>query len=875
MNILNHYGATFSGPVVIPKLYDGRNRTFWMVGFEGLERPYVKLAAPTTVPTDAEKTGDFSSLLKAGSNYQIYDPATIASAGGGHYSRQPFAGNVIPASRLDKTALGLLKYWPAANTAGTVDGLNNYTPNTTQVNNQDNVSAKVDQYFSDRHRAFVRYNYAYNLYTFDQLAGAPQTTVADRYRYNNSAVLDDVFVISPRLLNDFRAGFTRYEQAYFPKMQGFDLTGAGFAPLFAAEIDPRAYQFPNLNITGYYQPGGANSSDEMTNYYTFSNDITWTKGAAIFRFGGEFRLYRDNTDRWGVEDPTETFNSKWTNGPLDSSAASPIGQGLASFLLGIPSAGSASRADSYADQSYEYALYFQADWRLTRTLTINAGLRYDYDAPVTERYNRSVRGFEFNAANPLAAQAIANYAQSPIPQVPVSQFQVNGGLTFTGAGGQPRGIWDASRNNFAPRIGLAWQVTQKTSIRTGYGIFLVPQGVDRNAVNQTGFTASTTLNPSLDNGQTFIASLANPFPSGVNTPLGPAGGLLTGLGQAVTFFPAVEKTSYMQRWSFTVQRQLPKDVVLEVTYLGTRGTRLPVTRDYAAVPAQYYSTSPVRDQQTINNLTAQVANPFYPLLPGTGLSGTTVAQTQLLRPYPEFTGVSASEPDGYSWYNSLQTLVEHRFRNGFTAQFNWTWSKFMEATAFRNASDPEPEGVISDLDRTHILHLTALYELPFGRNKPLLPQAHGVVRTLADGWQLEAVWQHYTGAPLGFGNALLIAPIHDIALPSGQQTIAEWFNTAAFDRKSADQLADNIVTLPTRFSGVRAPGVDMWNISAVKNFFLTERLRLQFHAQALDAWNHTTLAAPNTTSTSSLFGSITAASNGQPRVILFGLKLAF
>ena len=173
-----------------------------------------------------------------------------------------------------------------------------------------------------------------------------------------------------------------------------------------------------------------------------------------------------------------------------------------------------------------------------------------------------------------------------------------------------------------------------------------------------------------------------------------------------------------------------------------------------------------------------------------------------------------------------------------------------------------------------MLHLSGIYELPFGRGKIFLSQAHGITRVLADGWQLQTTWQFFTGAPLGFGNALLTGSVKDITLPSGQQSIAEWFNVAAFDRKSADQLSWNIQTLSTRLSGVRGPGVDVWNIASLKNFQLNERLRLQFRAEALNALNHTSLANPNISPTSTAFGSITAA-NSQPRFIHLALKLTF
>jgi len=873
LNILNRYGLTLTGPVVLPKLSDGHNRTFWAFGFEGLSRPVVTQGSPLTVPTPAERLGNFAALLNVGANYQIYDPATITATTGGRFSRQPFAGNVIPTSRLNSTALGLLKYWPDSNLSGNADGVNNFVPETSQANRQKNVVAKVDHNFNDRHRAFARYNYGSQIYIANPLVGS-LTNVPDRWRHSHGAVLDDIYVLSPSLLNDFRVGFTRYDQSNTPELAGFDLTAIGFASSLSNAIDPRARQFPTLNVGGYQSIGGAANNDAVTNYTTFSDDLSWRKGSAIFHFGGEYRLYRSNSFALGGQNPTMAFNNTYTNGPLDNSAGSPIGQGLASFLLGIPSGGSITYADSYADQSYTYAFYAQSDWRISRRLTINAGVRYDFDGPITERYNRSVSSFDFASASPIAAAVLANYAKSPIPEVPVSQFKVNGGVTFAGVGSQPREIWQTPKLNLAPRIGLAWEVAQNTVIRTGYGMFYVPQGVDRNAVNQSGYTAATTLTPSNDNGQHFIATLANPFPNGFNKPIGNGAGLQTGLGQAVSAFPAFQKSSYMQRWSFGIQRQLPKRIFVDISYVGTRGTRLAIARQYNPVPAAYYSKSPYRDQAAINFATAAVNNPFFPLLPGTSLSGATVQRQQLLRPFPQFTGLTINEPDGYSWYHAMQFLTEKRFSSGFTAQFNWVWSKYMEATAFNNETDAKPEKVISDQDRTHVLHFSGIYELPFGRGKHFLSQAHGITNIVLGGWQTQATWQHHTGQALGFGNSVLTGSLQDVVLSGDQQTISRWFNTAAFDTKSADQLSWNIQALGSRFSGIRGPSMDIWNVSGVKNFAVTEKLKMQFRAEFLNALNHTILSNPNTSVTSSAFGSITAASS-QPRFIHLALKMTF
>ncbi|MDE3167689.1 MAG: TonB-dependent receptor, partial [Acidobacteriota bacterium] len=473
--------------------------------------------------------------------------------------------------------------------------------------------------------------------------------------------------------------------------------------------------------------------------------------------------------------------------------------------------------------------------------------------------------------NPIAAQAIAAYAQNPLPELPAAQFKVNGGLTFAGVNGQPRALYDTSKADFAPRVGLAWTPFRDTVIRAGYGIFFVPLGADRTSAIQTGYSLATSLTASLDNGQTYVASLANPFPNGWPPPPGASQGLSTFLGRGVSFFRTNTVNPYMQRWSLGVQQQLPAQWLLDISYLGNRGTRLGAGREYDPIPNSMLSTSPVRDNTTINFLSAVFPNPFYPL-PGSNLAGKTVARSQLVRPYPEFTSIAGTEPQGYSWYHSLQVVMERRFRQGFTLQGNYTFSKMMEATGYLNAGDAMPEKVISDLDRTHRLSLSGIYELPFGKGKAFLPGAKAAVQQIAGGWQLQFTAQMNTGAPLSFGNALLLSDLS--SLPTSNQTLNEWFNIDSFNRNSAQQLASNLRALSTRFSGVRAPGVEDWDISAVKNFTFREKWRLQFRAEALNALNHSNLNPPNTTPASTLFGQITSTP-GYPRFIHFGLKLTY
>jgi hypothetical protein len=872
-NILNRFGATFSGPVYVPKAYNGRNKTFWIFAFEGMTRPGVERGNTFfTVPTAAQRQGNFSDLLKLGAAYQVYDPYTTVPAAGGRFTRQPIAGNIIPASRLDKTALGLLQYWPAPNLPGTSNGLQNYQRYPTSWNEFRTYTVKIDQTFNDKHRLFGRYAQWFQLFsagqTFDNT-----TNGTNRYRYNYGGVLDDVYVISPSLVNNLRFGMTRFEQSTYPLIKGFDLTAAGFSPKLAAAIDPQAYTFPNLSIAGYQAVGTSSVTRAFSNYFTASEGLSWTRGNHLFRFGLEYRVYREHTYDFGNTVPSENFASNWTGGPLDNSPAAPIGQGLASFLFGLPTSGQINVNDSQANQSKTTAFYFQDDWRISQHLTLNLGIRYDYDTPMTERYNRSVRGFDYNAASPIATQAIAAYTRSPLPELPASQFKVAGGLTFAGVNGLPRSLWDGPKMNFAPRIGVAWTPLTNTVIRAGYGIFFVPLGADRSNPIQSGYSLSTALTASLDNGQTYVASVGNPFPNGWPAPPGSSQGLATFLGRAVSYFKADAANPYMQRWSLGLQQQLPKLWLLDISYLGNRGTRLAANRQFDPIPNSVLSKSPTRDTATINFLSAAFPNPFFPL-PGSNIAGNTVARSQLLRPYPQFTGITTNEPQGYSWYHSLQVVGERRFRQGFTFQMNYTWSKMMEATGFLNGGDVMPEKIISDLDRRHRASLSGIFEAPFGKGKRFLAGAHPALQHVVAGWQFQMTAQMNTGAPLAFGNSIVTTSLGDIPLSGSRQTLDQWFNVNAFNRDSTQQLASNLRTLSTRFSGVRAPGVQIWDVSLVKNILLREKWRVQFRAEALNAMNHSNLNPPNLDPTSTLFGRITSTP-GYPRYLHFGLKLNY
>ncbi len=876
------WGTTMTGPVWLPKVYNGRNRTFWTFGFEDLliQR---NLSFTGTVPTAAQRRGDFSELLKLGARYQIYDPFTTVPAPNGRFSRLPLAGNIVPASRIDPVGSKIIGFYPAANQPGqNAEDTNNYF--ITQLINRENYlfTSRVDHTFTSKNRFFVRWNNQQHDNHADRLANLTNIEILDRTAWGG--VVDDVHVFSPSLLLNLRYGINYENNTNSRGSQGFDLTTLGLPASLVSNITGKlgsgGLAFPNVQVDGNaYTALSANGGNSTsTNYSTASATLTKIARGHATRLGAEYRLMRETAFNPGFVAPQLLFAGIYTRGPLDNAPAAPIGQGMASMLLGIPSGGTINNNASSAQQSGYWGFFVQDDWRINRKLTLNLGLRYEYESPVNERYNRTIRGFDFTTANPVSQAALANYSRNPIPQVPASAFRTLGGLQFAGAGGLPGGLWSADRNNFAPRFGIAYQMNPKTVIRSGYGIFYDVLGVDRNDVNQGGFNQPTNLIPSLDSGQTYIATLRNPFPNGIESAAGSAGGLSTFLGRGVSFFNDKPLNPYNQRWSLSVQRQLHQSIVLEVSYVGNRGTKLPVTREVNPIPRQYLSTSPVRDQPVIDLLTRQVANPFFglPQFAGTTLANQTVALSQLVRPYPQFTGIQTTFPAGFSYYHSLQVGAEKRMSGGLSFQMSWTYSKFMEAITYRNETDDRPEKVISDNDFTHRFVLSSIYELPFGRGRKWAGGLPFAGELFIGGWQLQGWFEGQTGDALGFGNAIFNGDVRALELPVSERRAERWFNTGAgFNRNSAQVLANNIQELSTRFNGVRADGINNFDISLFKNVRIRERVTAQFRLENFNALNHVQFDRPNTTPALAAFGSVTAEKGHGQRQTTLGFKLLF
>ena len=873
----NQWGVGAGGPVILPKILNGRNKLFFYFAYEGIK---TGKPVPTTlgVPTAAERTGDFSALLSAGSNYQIYDPMTAVQAGS-RVQRQPFPNNIVPANRITSIAKKLLDYYPLPNQPGRPDGANNFLANYVTDSLYQVEMGRMDWNVSDRHRVFftARNNGRNNQQ--EAWFGSPATGNMN-WLHNQGTTLDYVGTLSPTMVLNTRVNWSRNGEVRSRNGDGFDFTTLGLPASLAQQSQLIA--FPGISLTsmdgskgGLGRGGGSGDHTNIPlDIFQVFTTVTKIAGRQSIKWGADLRLVRFSAATFPNSAGSYSFGGAWTNGPLDNSPSAPIGQDLAALLLGLPSGGTFALNATQSVQTSYYALFLQDDLHVRPDLTLNLGLRYERDTPMTERFNRAVNGFDFATANPISAAASAAYARNPTSEIAAGQFRTPGGLLF--ASPSHRALYDTAAHNFSPRFGFAWKPSilgSKTVIRGGTGVFFYSLPVDAVAgVNQTGFSQATSLVPTLDGYLTPNATLSNPFPQGLLRPSGSSLGLATALGNNVSFTTRNRRNPYSVRWNFNLQRELPANMVVEVGYFGNHAVHLEINPSLNYVPRQYLSTSPLRDQPVIDRLTANVPNPFAGLIPGTNLNGATVQRQQLLVAYPQFTGVTQqSVPQGSSYLHALQARLEKRFSHGLQLLANCYYGKLIERTARLNDSDPSPTKMVGQYDIPYRFAISSSWDVPVGKGRTWLSHSSALLDRVIGGWNVNFIYTWQPGFPLSWGNVIYYGGDLNV---NPRAVGGAAFDVTRFNRNSKEQLASNIRTFPSRFSNARADGVKNLDLSVVKRIPVNEKIHLQFRCESFNLMNHPIFDAPNTNPTNSGFGFITGQTN-QPRTIQMVLRLVW
>jgi hypothetical protein len=812
----HRFGGTATGPIWIPKVYDGRDGTFFTFGYEGIREARPRNNGVFSTPTlcmlgratcnGVQQLGNFSELLPAGANFVIYNPFS-ATGTATAYQRTAFPGNILTPGLINPIAQALVtNFWPdptSTPTSATQFTGNFQQPNLVENAVYDSQTIRLDHTVNPAHKVFWRYSW-YDRYSDYNNYFANLATGNNFYFISKQTILDHVWTMNSSTIINSRYAYNRFIRGDTanPAGHGFDLTSVGFPASYANLIDPNILHFPRIVFGGNVYQGTATPGEDRPNdIHSIASTLTKVWGSHAVRTGMEFRSYRENR-RVMANDQTGsfTFDNTYTQarnaaGTANAGNTNQVGHAFAAFLLGVASSGSISTPATYAEQSTTWGFFVQDDWTVNSKLTVNIGLRWEFETPLTERFDRTVRQFDPTFVQPIQAAAVTAYiacngASACTPEVPDANFFVLGGLTFANVGSNPRGLYHTPKKNIMPRIGLAYSWDRKTVIRTGYGVFFGFLGQRQGDVVQSGFSSVTNMNVTTNSGFTFNETISNPFTAGLVAPTGSAAGGATFLGQGITAFNPDAKMPYMQRWELSIQRQLPGGIVAEAAYIGNRGTHLGVFSGQGTTlpnrnvtPQRYLSTSPIRDEVRRVYLTQNIANPFAGLMP-TGVAITTganIARERLLRPYPHFDTVRMSRYDGYSWYHSGQFSLQKRFRQGYTFSASYTFSKFMQATELLNDDDLRPTEVISDMDFPHRIAVTWIYELPFGRGRMIGKDANGVLNKIIGDWQFQGYWQYQSGNPLGaWGNRIYNGVPGDIRLPKDQQRPEQWFNTAGF-----------------------------------------------------------------------------------------------
>jgi len=754
---LDQYGFQIEGPVYIPWLYNGKDKTFFMFNYEGY-REGVPAPLNLSVPEPEMLQGDFSKLVDgAGRPIIIYDPLTgraDASAPGG-WRRDPFPGNRIPASRINPIAQKILGYQPKSNRSDPVAGYarSNLFLSPPATDAFFNYVFKIDQQFNEKHRMYVRF--AQNDRTEDRnvngiFSGPGQDGQQPFKRINDAFVADHLATFSPTFILNLRASFNRFiEDGFGEGNVGFDKTTLGFPASLISQVPGIVsfgrYTFDNYNALGRFR--GTNLTNTIATHPSF----TWIRGSQTWRGGADIRFTQYITKNEGspfLLTGTRGFTqARFDQGDPNS------GDSIASFLLGYVG-GQVDYQLFPTTLGKYYAPWFQNDWKVNRRLTLNLGLRWDINVAPNERYDRVNRSFDANVTNP--ANALVNRTQ--FPDLP----QLKGGLLFAGVGDIPRIAADIDWNNVQPRLGFAYLLRDKLVMRGGWGLYFVNPNNDYLQFN--GFQVTTGVINSNDGGRTPIGNiLSNPFPNGITVPSGASGGAATFLGRGFNFVNPSFQVPYVHQFSFGFQYQLPWESKLEVSYVGNRTLKLQTTKGFNEPDLAFRQRCNPLEGGNPVFCNEGLPNPFRGLAPFAGtnhFTSNTLSRFNLARPYPHYGGITeVTRNDGRIDYNSLQVTFEKRALNGLNIISTYTFSKQIEEWGFNDLQKGIKQRGLYLADRPHRFTAGAVYQLPFGQGQKLFNVKNGFLSKLVSGWQSSLIMQWQSGRPWDLsGNVMWINP---------------------------------------------------------------------------------------------------------------------
>ncbi|MFN0109870.1 MAG: TonB-dependent receptor domain-containing protein [Blastocatellia bacterium] len=869
----DQYGGVLGGPII-------KNKTFFFGGFE-----YTKQETPTSatisVPTALQRAGDFSQTLNAaGQVMTIYNPFDTFTNASGAIERRPFAGNKIPTNMMDPIALKALSFVPLPNQPGTANtNLQNWFNNGINTSTGRQVNIKGDHKFSEKTGISGRYSQQFgngnnpNLFGDNNPAywtGGPSAT-------RTHAMVGEInHTFSPTLLANFRYGYTYSNFGRNPLAGlGFDVTSLGFAANLKDTATHRV--FPRFAPEGFQEFGTEPFwiMDRQEGVQQWTGSLTKIWGAHNLKMGGERRYNRLDYNQPGNPSGRFNFGRSVTCRTLNSCAGNE-GNGLAAMLVGWATGSEYHIEPKTFSRSAYWGFFVQDDWKITNKLTLNLGLRYDFDVPRWELENR-YSYWDLEAQSPVRAAG----------------YDTRGVIKFNDDNN--RSPFNADMNNYQPRIGLAYALNQKTAIRAGYGLFYQLSRATVFGRPGTGFTINSPVVWTTDSNATLNRRLNNPFPDGILLPPGRAQGDATLLGFGVgTILPSNNRNPEYHSWNLSVQRELPMQSVLELNYTGSRGTHLfmPVTT-LSPLPREHYALGRTA-------LQAQVSNPFFGQItdPRSQLSGRTVQRFRLLRPMPHFDGanVGTSEPArGDSNYHALQAKWEKRFSKGFTALTHYTWSKMIDnvshtsgnvawlggSTSIQNIWDLRGERALSSHDVAHRVVITGTYELPIGKGRYFGSNMGRAMDWLAGGWNVSGMAIMQGGVPLqvtqsggniwdGTQRPNLIGD----PSTSGrvQDRLTRWFNPAAFSQPLIDTPGSS-----PRNLNYRGPGIKTLDAALLKSVATWEGQRLEIRLEAQNVTNTPMFADPGGLAFGATnFGQITGTRGGVgPRNMQFGLKYYF